>query len=264
MEEEKEVEDGRCRTKLRRIQNAPQVRHIRPIEPTALHPSPSRRTLARMQHATKSVARLEDVRQGRREHPRRGVNEGVKARHVFREEGRGHGGIEGFDGGAEGLTAPDGGDEGFAWGEDGSVGVWEGGRGGEGLTVEELLVQLGQLAVRLLRVRHEELVHDPFAQHLAHHMSKQALHDEPKPRVVEPSRVERLEERRLVRVLQVLIQCLGERDEGEVGAEFGAWRGRRGGSHLVAERVGGPAVDAALETARAVLYGELGEGRKGY
>lgn len=125
-------------------------------------------------------------------------------------------------------------------------------------------MQLGQLAVRLLRVRHEELVHDPFAQHLAHHMSQQALHDEPKPRVVEPSRVERLEERRLARVLEVLIQCLGERDEGEVGAEFGAWRVRRGGSHLVAERVGGPAVDAALETARAVFYGELGEGRKGY
>lgn len=88
-----------------------------------------------------------------------------------------------------------------------------------GRTVEQLLVQLGQLAVRLLGICDEELVDDPLAEHLAHDVPQEALHDESEARVVEAGRVQRLQERRVGRVVEVRVERFGERDQREVRAE---------------------------------------------
>jgi hypothetical protein len=164
--------------------------------------------------------------------------------HVFGEEGERHLGVEGVDGGGEGLTAPDGGDEGFAC-ERGEI---RGGKAREGggkeerrRTVEELLVELGEFServnelskggrkdkmlnrkkgeekyalIRFLRIRHQQLVHNSVTQQLTHYMPQQALHDDPQPGIIETHLAQSHEERRSRNVVDVGEEGFSKRDEG--------------------------------------------------
>lgn len=143
---------GRSRpTELRRIQRRANLAHKAPVEPTPLERATRR--VALVQHARVDVARVEDGLELGRDRVGRRVDQGEDVRHVLAEEGQRHRGVERVDSRGEGLAPPHGRDEGFAWGCTTAVSFAWAQDVEKARTVEELLVQLGELSARAGNVR---------------------------------------------------------------------------------------------------------------